>query len=200
MEGAAHATDEDLVARVAAGDPDALETLVDRWRARLYAFCHRNLGVLGVPAAEVDDVVQETWLRVVRAAARFDPERRFPVWLFSIAVNLCRDARRRRRMEVGTEDDAAATEAILDEPHAAHVPEAFRRLRERDRQRAVEAMLARLPDAMREVVVLRFYEDLDLAEIAEATGLPVGTVKSRLFYAIRRVREMAAEEGLHEAL
>ena len=196
MSDASQPTDEVLMREVAAGDTDALDELVDRYRGRLHAFCYRNLGLLGVPAGEVDDVVQETWMRVVRAARRYDPGRKFSVWLFSIAVNLCRDARRRRRIEVGQTDDAAQWET----PPENAVPDAFTRLAAADRRRLVERLLADLPDAMREVVTLRFYEDLDLGEIAEATGVPVGTVKSRLFYAIRRIREQAEREGIDESI
>ena len=163
---------------------------MDRYRGRLYAFCHRNLGLLGVPDGDVDDVFQETWLRVVRSADRFDARKKFSTWLFTIAVNLCRDARRRRRIGVGDEADVAERESA---PEPDEVPEAFSRLAEMDRQAAVEAMLARLPEAMREVLVLRYYEDMDLAQIAEAVNAPVGTAKSRLFHAIRRVRQMARE-------
>ena len=195
MEADRGPTDRDLVRALRRGDGSAVEMLIARYADRLHAFCHRNLGLLGVPAAEVDDVFQETWLRVIRYADRYDPARSFPTWLFSIAVNLCRDARRRRRIEVGGEADAGGTERP---PEAAEVPEAFARLSDRERQAAVEGILRRLPDPMREVLTLRFYEDMDLAEIAATTGTPVGTVKSRLFYAIRRIRELAGEARLAE--
>ena len=195
MEADRGPTDQDLMRALRRGDGSAVEALIARHAGRLHAFCHRNLGLLGVPAAEVDDVFQETWLRVIRSADRYDPARSFPAWLLSIAINLCRDARRRRRIEVGGEADAGESDRP---PEPAEIPEAFARLSDRERQAAVAAILARLPDPMREVVTLRFYEDMDLAEIAEATGVPVGTVKSRLFYAIRRIREMAGDERLAE--
>lgn len=183
------ATDEELMELVQACDYSALEQLIDRYRLRLYAFCHRNLGLLGVPDSEVDDVFQETWIRVVRSAERFDTQRRFTTWLFSIALNLCRDARRRRRLSVGTNEDVSDWEP---QPEPDQVPEPFARLSQKQSREAVGRLLAQLPDPMREVVTLRYYEDMDLGDIAEVIQIPVGTVKSRLHHAIRRIRELAA--------
>src|SRR5262249_37925945 len=83
-------SDEALVRRLAEGDAQALEALCARWERPLHRFLHPHTG-----GRDVDDLYQETWLRVVRAAGRFDPARRFSTWLFQIALNLCRDWRRR---------------------------------------------------------------------------------------------------------
>src|SRR2546428_12042467 len=84
------ATDEELIAAVASGDGRGLEELCRRWERPLYQLIARHTG-----GRDVDDLYQETWLRVVRAARRFDRRRRFSTWLFQIAVNLCRDWHRR---------------------------------------------------------------------------------------------------------
>ena len=86
--------DEELIAAVARGDQQALAELLRRWEAPLHRFIARQTG-----ERDVDDLHQETWMRVVRAAPRFDPGRRFSTWLFQIAVNLCRDWHRRRPPE-----------------------------------------------------------------------------------------------------
>src|SRR5215813_10145014 len=83
-------SDEELMALVAKGNAGALETLCHRYERPLYQFLWRHLG-----GRDVEDVHQETWLRVVRSAARFDRRRRFSTWLFQIALNLCRDWHRR---------------------------------------------------------------------------------------------------------
>src|SRR5215831_21090158 len=84
------ATDEELIAAVARGDQVAFAALTRRWERPLFQFIHRHTG-----GRDVEDLHQETWLRVVRAARRFDPRRRFSTWLFQIALNLCRDWHRR---------------------------------------------------------------------------------------------------------
>src|SRR5215475_4907767 len=106
-------SDEDLVTRVARGDARALELLCRRWERPLYSFLSRQTG-----GRDVDDLFQDTWLRVVRSAHRFDPRRRFSTWLFQIALNLCRDWRRASRTE-------PVDPATLDElPGDARAPDA----------------------------------------------------------------------------
>src|SRR5881396_2744931 len=96
-------TDEELIAAVAGGDGRALETLIGRYERGLFQFIHRHTG-----GRDVEDLYQETWLRVVRAATRFDPRRRFSTWLFQIALNLCRDWHRRPPPEPIDPADAEA--------------------------------------------------------------------------------------------
>ena len=168
-------TDEDLIGAVASGDGDALRELCARWERPLFGFLHRHTG-----GRDVEDVYQETWLRVVRAAPRFDPSRRFSTWLFQIAVNLCRD--RHRRAAAEPLDDAvepaahgagtmAATEAAID----------------------ARRLLAALPEAQRSAVLLRYYHDLPEDEVAAILGCPRGTVKSRLHQAMARLLVLAKD-------
>ena len=166
------ATDEDLIGAVATGDGRALEELCRRYERGLHQFIFRHTG-----GRDVDDLYQETWLRVVRAARRFDRRRRFSTWLFQIAVNLCRDWHRRRPpepvdpadIEATREGTAAAADAALD----------------------ARRLLAALPEPQRSAVILRYYHDLGEEEMAEVLGCPRGTVKSRLHHAMRRLLETA---------
>src|SRR5262245_19830333 len=83
-------SDEELIGRVGVGDQDALAELCRRYERPLFHFLARHTG-----GRDVEDLYQETWLRAVRAAPRFDPSRRFSTWMFQIAVNLCRDWHRK---------------------------------------------------------------------------------------------------------
>jgi len=166
------ATDEELIGAVADGDGRALEQLCRRYERGLHQFIFRHTG-----GRDVDDLYQETWLRVVRAAGRFDRRRRFSTWLFQIAVNLCRDWHRRpppepvdpAGIEDATRDGTARDDAALD----------------------ARRLLAALPEAQRSVVILRYYHDLDEDAVAEILGCPRGTVKSRLHHAMARLAELA---------
>src|SRR5436305_3704339 len=109
-------TDEELIGRVGVGDQDALAELCRRYERPLYRFLHRHTG-----GRDVEDLYQETWLRAVRAATRFDPSRRFSTWLFQIAVNLCRDRWRRATPEPVDDD---TPEPVADGGGSAAVPEA----------------------------------------------------------------------------
>jgi RNA polymerase sigma-70 factor (ECF subfamily) len=169
-------SDEELIGAVASGDEHALEILCGRYQRPLYGFIARHTG-----GRDVEDLYQETWLRVVRAATRFDQSRRFSTWLFQIAVNLCRDWHRRPPPEavepgegehrVGAHDPGTRLDAGLD----------------------AERLLARLPEPQRSVVVLRYFQGFSEAETADILGCPEGTVKSRLHNALARMLAVARE-------
>lgn len=165
---------------VATGDADALRELTGRWRRPLYGFLHRAAG-----GRETDDLYQETWLRVVRAARGFDARQRFSTWLFQIALNLSRDLHRRTLPEPVTQDvlEQAAGVVPSEDP--------------RDAALDVQRLLAALPEAQREVVVLRVLEDVPEDDVARIVGVPRGTVKSRLHHALARLAALA-KDGAHE--
>jgi RNA polymerase sigma-70 factor (ECF subfamily) len=168
-------SDEALVVRVARGDAPALEELCRRWERPLYAFLSRQTG-----GRDVDDLYQDTWLRVVRAAPRFDPARRFSTWLFQIALNRSRDWRRRPPPEP-VDPVQLAGEAAPADPADARL----------DAQRLLDA----LPDAQRSAVILRYWHDLDEDDVARILRVPRGTVKSRLHHAMRRLIALARGTG-----
>jgi RNA polymerase sigma-70 factor (ECF subfamily) len=167
------ATDEELIAAVAAGDDEALAALYRRYERPLHAFLVRYTG-----GRDVDDLLQECWLRVVRAAGRFDRTRRFSTWLFQIAINLARDWRRRPPPDPA---DPAETLGLVaaDRVDAVHAG------------LDVERLLAVLPEAQRAVIVLRHFHDLGEDEVAAILAIPRGTVKSRLHNAMERLIAMA---------
>jgi RNA polymerase sigma-70 factor (ECF subfamily) len=166
------ATDEELLGRVAAGDEPALAALLQRYERPLSRFLHRHTG-----GRDVDDLFQESWLRVVRHAQRFDVRQRFSTWLFQIAVNLCRDWFRRQRPVAEDTVEVAAAPIPIDERLDA------------------EKLLMLLPEAHREVVILRYFHDLSEEEIARIVDCPKGTVKSRLHNALARLSAAVREEG-----
>jgi RNA polymerase sigma-70 factor (ECF subfamily) len=172
-------SDEDLMVRVQAGDPQALAALIDRWRGPLYAFLWRRAG------DGADDLFQESWIRVARARDRFDRSRRFSTWLFQIANNLCRDRwrrldARRRALEAWKSELETGGDARSAPPAAP--------------DRRLARVLDRLPERQREVLVLRYWQDQSEADVAEILGIPRGTVKSRLHAAVRAARELLEAE------
>lgn len=170
---------------VATGDAGALRLLTRRWQRPLYAFLHRVAG-----GRDTDDLYQETWLRVVRGARRFDAERRFSTWLFQIALNQARDLHRRGVPEPAPpealERAAGATGTASAEAAAGEA---------RDAALDVQRLLAALPDAQRDVVVLRVLDDLPEDEVARIVGCPPGTVKSRLHHGLTRLARLARGDG-----
>ncbi|MHB8524876.1 MAG: RNA polymerase sigma factor [Candidatus Acidiferrales bacterium] len=171
------------VARLRRGDLDALAELVTRYQHRLYRYLLR---IVRQPA-EAEDLFQQTWLRVATQIRRFDPRRNFEAWLFTLARNLAIDHLRRVRPESldEREENDYSTPASLrvSDPAALDVVIA----RERTQQIA-EAMDA-LPVMYREVLALRFEEEMKLEEIAEVLKAPLSTVKSRLRRSLENLRQ-----------
>ena len=141
--------------------------------------------MLGAPT-DAEDAAQDALVKAVLSLQTFDVERPFKPWVLRIASNLCTDRLRRRRPEVsldGMGDDGAW------EWQAGSDPSPERQLEERERQRAVRALLDTLAPVDRLVVTLFYWEDLSYEEIAEATHLSVSAVKSRLFRARRAMAD-----------
>ncbi len=162
-----------LVTRCQAGDDEAFAELVARYHGRIGYFVRRML----TDAASADDVLQETWLAAFRGLGRLRSPAAFPVWLYRIARDKACHELRRRRQWVELADDATAPDDPEGEPPLA--PE---------QAAAIHRGLERLAPPHREVLVLRFLEDMTYEDIAEVTGCPVGTVRSRIHYARRALR------------
>jgi len=175
-----------LVGSIANGDADAVRPLIERYQKPLAAVLQRALGA----SPDVDDVFQETWIRVVRSAHRYDPEQRFSAWLFAIAWNLVKDrwSRRVAHADVDTDVDMAAMASPEHSPEERAVAE--------DRAEHVRELVARLPERLAQAILLRYFEELSEKDVAERLGIPVGTVKSRLHHGLKRLAESIDEEGL----
>jgi RNA polymerase sigma-70 factor (ECF subfamily) len=171
-------TDEDLAVGVQRGNADDLAVLVERHHSPLLGYLYR---MAGGDRSLVEDLVQETFLRVLRAIGQYQYPRPFKPWLYAIATNLVRDHYKRAetRYTVGeTGEELTRGQAVRPEDRVVADEEA---------QQVAAAVMA-LPVHQREAVILRYYQSLSLAEIADALGVPLGTVKSRLYHGLRRLR------------
>jgi RNA polymerase sigma-70 factor (ECF subfamily) len=183
--------ERELVRRARSGDRDAAAELLERHELVAWRVCR---GLL--PAGEdVEAAVQETLLRALRGLPGVAVETGFRGWLAAIAVNLCRDRLRRRRLvpflplEHGADDDDAGPLAVLPAPG----PDPERVSMARQAVARVRREVARLPRRQREVFALRFFVGLELEAIAGALAVDVGTVKTHLHRAVQRVRRVAEE-------
>jgi RNA polymerase sigma-70 factor (ECF subfamily) len=167
-------------------DAGLLDQLIVRYQHRLL----RYLMFLTGNREMADDLFQEVWMRVLTRGGQFNGKARFETWLFTIARNLVIDYRRKRTMssldelfEVGGDDDRPMTFEI-----AGHEPTPFDRFANvEDRERIVSALL-QLDTLYREVLVLRFHEEMSLEEIAKVTRAPLSTVKSRLYRGMAAIK------------
>ena len=172
-------SDESLMLAYAAGDVSAFEHLYSRHRGKLYRYLVRQLR----DNAMADDVFQDVWQRVIAARAGWRPDAGFATWLYTIAHHRLGDHWRSLKHRPAATADAEERTARVADPDT---PE--RVLSEFERRRQLQLALDELPEEQREVLLLRLGQDLTLEEIGNVTGVGRETVKSRLRYAMDKLR------------
>ena len=190
-------SDTQQIARgLRARDVLLLHALVEQYQYRLVRYLIYLLG----RRDEVDDLVQETWLRVLERGRSYDGQSRFEPWLFTIARNLTIDHLRRRRnlsLDLSPDPEDDTEQGSAAQSPASNDPSPFvLAARTEDSLRLAQSMQT-LNLIYREVLVLRFQEDLSLQEVATVVGVPVSTVASRIYRGLRTLRAQL-DGGKHE--
>jgi len=183
-------TDAELVERAAAGGEESFEELVRRYQRPIIAYVYRIIGDYDAAL----DLTQEVFIKVYGSLRRYRAEYKFSTWIYRIAHNAAIDHLRR----VAARD--VREEVERRERHLSSRAPNPEQERERNERRAeIESVVEQLPPAYRELIILRHAHDLSYEEIAEVTGLPLGTVKNRIFRARELMRRMFIERGITEA-
>jgi RNA polymerase sigma-70 factor (ECF subfamily) len=180
------AGDEQLMLAYQAGDPAAFDNLYRRHKGALFRFVLRSIRERAV----AEELYQEIWMRVIEARRRYQPSAKFTTWLFSIAHNRLIDHWRKRGLKLVSLDEEAEP---LDPPAASSVqPEKI--LEGKQSLAKFLAVLEALPPAQREAFLLHEEAGLSVAEIAEATGSNAEAAKSRLRYALSKLKEAVGDD------
>jgi len=179
----ANLTDEQLVELAVSQDSEAFGLIVRRWERKIFALC---FGMLG-REDEARDAAQETFIAAYRNLANFRGEAKVSSWLHRIAVNQCLTVKRRAktRSEEYLDEEDGGEERIFVAPLSnspARKAEQFERLK------LVRTAVSSLPSDLRQVVVMKEFEDMTFQEISETLEIPLSTVKSRLYTAFRQLR------------
>ena len=192
------------------GDVEAFSQLVARHEKPLWNFLRRFVS----QPAVAEDLLQEAFLRVVRSAGEWQPSAKFSTWLYTIARNLCTDAARRASLRKASSLDAPMADGAGGGGDDGSGPRRLdtvaggdrggeQAVQDREAARLIEAAVRELPEPQREVFLMREVMDMSFAEIALAVGANEPTVKSRMRYALTRLREALAElrdSGAHPVL
>lgn len=194
-QGLAQQADEDLMRRYRdAGDEDVYNELVHRYERELFRYLARYTG----DASMAEDVFQNTFLQIHLKRGLYEDGRPFRPWLYAIATHQAVDALRKagRRPTVSLDQRLAASSGEADAGslldmlvNADAGPLAG--LQDRERQEWVRESVEKLPDALRQTLILAYHQDLKYREIADTLKIPVGTVKSRLHAALAKLQQMA---------
>ena len=179
----ANLTDEQLVELAVSQDSEAFGLIVRRWERKIFALC---FGMLG-REDEARDAAQETFIAAYRNLANFRGEAKVSSWLHRIAVNQCLTVKRRAktRSEEYLDEEDGGEERIFVAP-LSNSP--ARKAEQFERVKLVRTAVSSLPSDLRQVVVMKEFEDMTFQEISETLEIPLSTVKSRLYTAFRQLR------------
>ncbi len=180
-----NSSDSELMHAVKCDDTSALVLLIERWEARLLNFIFRYVQIESVAR----DLVQETFVKVYYARDRFDENKTFSTWMFSIASNLCRNHQRwvKRHAEAPMEDSTEPVDNLSPSVRTGQI----------EQQKLIAEAIASLPHALRLTVLFYYYEDLSYQEIARITGCSVRGVESRLY---RARKLLSTKLSKHESI
>src|SRR5574341_818274 len=199
-------TDGDLINKFLSGQNtpegiNAFNTLVWRWEKPVYNFILRYLG----KREEARDLAQQVFIKVYRNLPRLKDRERFSPWIYQIAANLCRDTIKQNRRRQAFSLENLQENGVLDEaahPGLAVLPEAAlhpdRVVSRNELRDILEKALQEIPEEQRVVVVMKEYQGLKFTEIAEALGVSVNTIKSRMYYGLSALKKILAQWQIDE--
>lgn len=179
-------SDEQLLQSHKQGDQTAFEQLIQRYRAQLFHFLVR----FTANRATAEDVFQEAFLQVHLSVDSFDPKRRFKPWLFTIAANKARDHMRKQARRPAAPlsapvggDSEEESQSFVDLLQA-DLPLPEERMAEKETAERITQTIYRMPEHLREILLLAYFEQFSYNDIAQILSIPLGTVKSRLHTAV----------------
>jgi RNA polymerase sigma-70 factor (ECF subfamily) len=184
--------EQKLIERLVARDERAFNELVHLYERRVFSLIFRMLG----NAAEAEDMAQEVFVQVFKAIGNFRGDSKLSTWIYRIAINLCKNRAKYLKVRHANEQDEL--EEVAERTHlggqaganVAQVERPDEMIAGKEVERVVQQAIAQIDETFRECLILRDVEELSYEEIGEITGLPPGTVKSRIFRARAMLREI----------
>jgi RNA polymerase sigma-70 factor, ECF subfamily len=175
-------SDTQIIERTLAGEPEAFSLLVRRWERQIYCLTLRMLG----RDEEAKDATQETFLSAYRNLSKFRGEAKFSSWIYRIALNVCNTKlRSRSKVTISLDEQRENTGFEL----AADIDDLSEGIQQEQVARHVRRALSGLPPEMRQVIIMKEYEGLKFSEIAGILGIPISTVKTRMYTGLNELRK-----------
>ncbi len=191
MKALSTVADSDLVARSIAGREERFEELVRRYQRPIASYVYRMVGDYEAAL----DLTQDIFIKIYGSLARYRSEYKFSTWIYKIAYNAAVDyLRRHSTREQSLVSEVEGEQKVIPVVSSKLSPE--QEYAGKERRLEIESVVSQLPSAYKELIVLRHAQDLSYDEIAEVTGLPLGTVKNRLFRAREMMRQQFVEKGI----
>lgn len=168
------------MSRIVRGDKRAFDTIYTRYSGALMRYFHR---MLWRDKEKAEDFVQDFFMKIIKQPEAFDSKRKFSTWMYSVANNMCKNEYRRMGIRKPAEFESVSGTLFSDHPDAG------KRIDRKMFMNSLGAELERMEETHRSVFVLRFEENLSIREIADILGISEGTVKSRIFYTLRKLAD-----------
>lgn len=185
--------DAELVVRALAGREENFEELVHRYQRAIVAYVYRMVGDYDAAL----DLTQEVFIKVYGSLTRYRPEYKFSTWIYRIAHNAAIDhLRRQGTLRLEELEHSSDEHGTYEKPLASDALTPEQESEQAERRAEIEEVVQRLAPAYRELILLRHAHDMSYDEIAEVTGLPLGTVKNRIFRAREAMRFALVERGI----
>jgi len=181
-------TEAEIVIRILNGDKQAYALLVDEYKSRIYNLAYR----MTQNSQDAEDLAQETFLRSFKELHRYDTNRSFYTWLFTISLNLIRNHLKqssRRRMN-HADVDISSDVTLSSAQHASLHQSIVFEDPQKDQEKKLENSLQKLPPDLRELLVLRFYQQFSFETLSEITGFSQSAVKMRVYLGLEKLKEM----------
>ncbi len=172
-------TDEELMQHIQKGKVAAFDALYARYSRRMFAFFYK---MLWQNDAKANDFTQELFLKIIEKPHSFDTQRNFSTWIYTLAHNLCKNEYRKQDNKNRVMERQAAQQARVENPKND--------LDENTFQKDLNAALEKLPEAHRTCFLLRYKDELTISEMSKILNCPEGTIKSRLFYAAKKLSKL----------
>jgi len=183
--------DAALAVKVQKGDREVFGELVERFQTRIYSFCYQFFRDRDIAA----EMAQETFLRAYRYIKKYDPNKKFSTWIYSIAKNICIDEKRKRdRSRTVSIDDVSPT-SLQFEQQGQHLKDPSQISLQLEDRMLLESAIARLPDKYRAAIILCYFQELPYQQIADVLGLSLNLVKVRIFRAKKQLLEILKEKS-----
>lgn len=182
--------DKEIVHRIKNGDQAAFETLILKYHNPLLMYLEVTLK----DRQKAEDIVQETFLRFIESLRKGKVLERIEPWLYKVATNLCKDYWKSLSYKLEREDLSNIPEP---KDKSLSISEIYE---QKERQKEILNILGDLSPTQRQIIILRFYQELKIAEIADILEIPIGTVKSNLFYTLKKLRKKLVYNSPNEKL
>ncbi|WP_236343800.1 RNA polymerase sigma factor [Paenibacillus plantiphilus] len=177
-------TDDDMLQGMASGDQASFEALIHRYHAPLSGFLQRQLNDTG----KAEDFVQETFLRLIRQLQHKQAPDNVQAWLYRVALNMCRDYWKSAQYRMDRFPFDEPPEQRDASPSVVELAE------RQETRKEMQQSLESLPEVQKEIITLRFYQDLKLQDIADILSLPLGSVKTHLYNGLRKLKSRLRPE------